>query len=347
MTLPHGAARDAGRPWVAVTRSDLPGDVVGRLATVAEVRSWTCDSPPDGAALRDLVRGCSGVLALGTDRIDDALLTAAGPQLRVVALASMGYDAVDLAAAAAHGVVVTHTPSVLAETTADLAVALILMARRRLRMAAQTLHSGGWTTFRMGDLLGLDVHGARLGLLGYGQIGQAVARRARGFGMAVQHCDPGHPGSDQQSTAVGFDELVSSSDVLSVHVPLNPQTRGLIGPDVLARMKPTATLVNTSRGGVVDEAALLDALRDGQIHSAGMDVMEREPRTDPADPLLNEPRLVLLPHVGSATEATRAAMVERAADNLAAVLAGRPALTPIPGSPAVAPGPARPGAVLA
>jgi glyoxylate reductase len=324
------APESAARPRVAVSRSDLPGAATRALAEVAEVVEWPGAEPPTAEELRAFVAGCSGLLALGTDRIDAALLDAAGPSLQVVALASMGFDAADVAAAGERGVVTTHTPTVLAETTADLAFALILWARRRLRVAERTLLDGGWTTFRMGDLLGLDVHGARLGLLGYGQIGQAVARRARGFGMVVRHHDPLRPDGDGLSEPVGFDELVATSDVLSLHVPLTPATRGLVGAEVLARMQSTATLVNTSRGGVVDEDALLAALRAGTLHSAGLDVMEREPRSDPADPLLADGRLVVLPHVGSATEATRAAMVDLAARNITAVLTGSPAPTPIP-----------------
>jgi lactate dehydrogenase-like 2-hydroxyacid dehydrogenase len=317
---------------VAVSRAGLPAEVARHLAGVAEVRAWPREVPPSPAELAELVRGCSALLAMGNDRIDAALLEAAGPGLRVVALASMGYDSLDVAAAAAAGVTATHTPSVLAETTADLAFALILMARRRLRVAASTLHAGRWRAFGMGDLLGLDVHGARLGLIGYGQIGQAVARRGAGFGMSVTHLARSRP-SDGLSRAVGLDELVTTSDVLSIHVPLTPETRGLVGRDLLARMKPTATLVNTSRGGIVDEEALLEALAAGRLHSAGLDVMEREPRTDPADALLAEERLVVLPHVGSATEATRTAMADLAARNITEVLSGRPARTPIPGTP--------------
>jgi lactate dehydrogenase-like 2-hydroxyacid dehydrogenase len=329
------------RPRVAVTRSALPGTGVAALAAVADVVEWPHDAPPTPGQLRELVAGCDAVLALGTDVFDAATLDAAGGVLTVVALASMGHDALQLDALAARGVVGTHTPSVLAETTADLTMALILMARRRLRAAAAFLDAGRWTTFRMDGLLGLDVHGARLGLLGYGQIGQAMARRASGFAMPVQHHDPARPGDDGRSVAVPFDQLIETSDIISVHVPLTSQTRGLIGPQVLGRMKPTATLVNTARGGVVDEPALLEALRSGRLHSAGLDVMEREPRSDPADPLLAEPHLVVLPHVGSATEATRAAMVGLAADNILAVLAGQDALTPVPGG-AVRPG-TRPG----
>lgn len=320
------------RPRVALSRSGLPGDGVGRLAARFDVTAWTGPQPPAPAELASLVQGCEGLLVLGSDRVDSALLDAAGPRLRVVALASMGYDGVDVAAAMERGVVVTHTPDVLADTTADVAMALILMARRRLPASMDALRRGAWGAFRMDAFLGLDVHGATLGLIGYGQIARALARRAAGFGMRVQHHHPRRREDDELSRWVPFDELLRTSDVVSVHTPLTDETKGMIGAAELALMKPTATLVNTGRGGVVDEEALLAALRSEQLHSAGLDVMTGEPRTDPSDPLLNEPRLVVLPHVGSATEATRAAMVDLAARNIEAVLDGRPAPTPLPGT---------------
>ncbi|MEU6252779.1 D-glycerate dehydrogenase [Streptomyces sp. NPDC047043] len=310
------------RQRVLVTRANLPGGGPTRLASHADVVG-------PGPA----VGGVSGILALGNDRVDAALLDAAGPSLRVVALASMGYDAVDQEAAAARGVVVTHTPGVLAETTADLTFALILMARRRLGAARDSLAAGQWNVFRMGDHLGLDVHGATLGLVGYGQIGKAVARRAQGFGMRLLHHDPYAP-DDALSTSVDLPTLLAESDVVSLHVPLTPQTRHLVGAAELAAMKPTATLVSTSRGGVVDEDALLSALRNGVIHSAGLDVFEREPMGTELSPLVGDPRVVTLPHIGSATEATRAAMVDLAVDNILEVLAGRPARTQLPGTAA-------------
>jgi glyoxylate reductase len=186
----------------------------------------------------------------------------------------------------------------------------------------------------MDDYLGLDIHRATLGIVGYGQIGRALARRVHGFGMRVLRHDP-HAADDGLSEAVDFATLLTESDIVSLHVPLTPQTRHLISATELAAMKPTATLVNTSRGGVVDEHALLTALRLGQIHSAGLDVFETEPLHDTASPLLTQGRLVVLPHAGSATEATRAAMVDLAVDNLLAVLTGRPAPTPLPGTSAV------------
>jgi lactate dehydrogenase-like 2-hydroxyacid dehydrogenase len=328
----QNGSRGPTRPRVVVTRRSLPGSGLDRLARHADVVRWDATEPPDPAALQSLVAGADALLCLGNDRVDAALLDAAGPSLRVVALASMGFDAVDQHAAGDRGVVVSHTPGVLADTTADLTFSLILMARRRLVDATDHLRAGGWSTFRMDDYLGLDVHGATLGLIGYGQIGRAVARRARGFGMRVFHHDPNATRDDDLSHAVGLPALLADSDVISLHVPLTPRTRHLIGTAELAAMKPTATVVNTSRGGVIDEQALLTALRRGQIHSAGLDVFETEPLRDTTSPLLTEPRLVVLPHIGSASQTTRAAMVDLAIDNLVDVLSGRAASTPLPGT---------------
>ncbi|MEU5593976.1 D-glycerate dehydrogenase [Streptomyces sp. NPDC020298] len=316
------------------TRQDLPGSGLRRLAEKAEVVSWAGTDKPGPGDLAALAPGSTGILALGNDPVDAALMAAAGRSLRVIALASMGFDNVDRAAAAERGIVVTHTPGVLAETTADLTFALILAARRRLGAAAASLARGGWDQFRMHDHLGLDVHGATLGLVGYGQIGRAVARRAQGFGMRVIHHDP-YASDDAVSTRVGLETLLAEADVVSLHVPLTAETRHLISHRELAVMKPTATLVSTSRGGVIDEAALLEAVRRGALHSAGLDVFEREPMGEDLSPLVGEPHVITLPHIGSATDTTRAAMVDLAVDNILDVLAGRPARTPLPGTPAV------------
>ena len=326
---------DVTRPRVAVSRAGLPGSGIELLASRCEVVEWDGAAPPNAAELAELVRGCDGALVLGTDRVGEDLLDAAGPGMRVVALASMGFDAVDQAAAAERGVVVTHTPHVLAETTADITMSLILMSRRRLGHAVDSMRRGEWRIFQMDGFLGLDVYGATLGLVGYGQIARAVARRAAGFGMRIQHHDPYQSADDDLSAAVTLPELLRTSDVVSLHVPLTPDTINLISTAELALMKPTATLVNTARGGIVDESALLAALRSGRLHSAGLDVMVDEPRSEPTDPMFAEPNLVVLPHVGSATEATRAAMVDLAARNVLSVLDGREALTPLPGTSAV------------
>lgn len=319
---------------VLTTRENLPGHGLDRLSEAADVVAWPGTGKPGPADLAGLASGVSGVLALGNDPVNGALMDAAGPGLRVISLASMGFDNVDRAAAAERGIVVTHTPRVLAETTADLTFALILAARRRLSAAGASLAEGSWELFRMHDYLGLDVHGATLGLVGYGQIGRAVARRAHGFGMRVLHHDPYAP-DDVLSTSVGLTTLLAGSDIVSLHVPLTEETRHLISARELASMKPTATLVSTSRGGVVDEEALLHAVREGRLHSAGLDVYEREPMGTELSPLVAEPHVVTLPHIGSATEATRAAMVDLAVDNILDVLAGRHARTPLPGSPAM------------
>ncbi|WP_416972748.1 2-hydroxyacid dehydrogenase [Streptomyces sp. 4F14] len=313
------------RTRVLTTRESFPGTALPRLAQAADVVSWPGTDKPAPADLAALAPGVTAILALGNDTVDAALMDAAGPSLRVIALASMGYDNVDRVAAAERGITVTHTPGTLAETTADLAFALILAARRRLGAANASLMSGGWDTFRMHEYLGLDVHGATLGLIGYGQIARAVARRARGFDMRVLHHSRTSPDSVPLAT------LLAESDIVSLHVPLTPETHHLIGARELAAMKPTATLVNTARGGVVDEEALLDAVRAGRIHSAGLDVFAREPMGADLSPLVKEPNIVTTPHIGSATESTRAAMADLAADNILDVLAGRPARTPIPG----------------
>lgn len=319
---------------VLSTRNQLPGGGLDRLADRFDVIRPAGSGPARPQELLDLAPGVDAVLALTPDQPGRALLDAAGPSLKVISLASMGFDGVDLAAAADRGVVVTNTPDVLAETTADLAFALILMARRRLLTAADSLRAGDWDAFRMDGYLGLDVHGATLGLIGYGQIAQAVARRAAGFGMRILHHTrtPGAP--DGLSIAVDLPTVLAQSDVVSLHVPLTPATRGLIGARELAAMKPTATLVNTARGGVVDQDALLDALEQGVIHSAGLDVFAEEPLGQHVSRLVAAQTLVPLPHIGSATESTRAAMVDVAVDNIIDILAGSPARNPVPGTPA-------------
>jgi lactate dehydrogenase-like 2-hydroxyacid dehydrogenase len=324
---------------IVLSRRRLPGSapaILGGLADTGGLALPDHDGRPSAGELAGLSRGADAILCLGNDVVDAGLLDAAGARLQVVALASTGFDKVDLVAAAERGVVVTHTPGVLAETTADLAFALVLAARRRLLAAADDLRSGAWATFRMDGHLGLDVHGATLGLVGFGRIGRAVARRAAGFGMRTLVHDPGAgplPDGIGDVRSAGLDVLLRAADVVSLHVPLTPATRGMLGERELASMKPTATLVNTSRGGVVDEPALFAALRAGRLHSAALDVFEREPL--PAADVATVgavPNLLALPHVGSATEDTRAAMVDLAARNIAQVLTGAPPETPVPGS---------------
>ncbi len=265
----------------------------------------------DPAALAE----ADALICLLTDRIDAATLDAC-PRLRAVATVSVGYDNVDVDGARQRGIAVLHTPGVLDETTADLAFALLLMAARRLGVAERELRAGRWAGWDMTSFLGRDV--TRLGLVGYGRTGRAMARRAAGFGMEVRHHtrgDTGVPGWTGE-----LDQLLGWADAVSLHVPLTPETRGLVGARELALMQPSAVLVNTARGPVVDEVALAAALREGRLFGAGLDVYSEEPAVHPD--LLAAPNLVLLPHVGSATVETRTAMAALAAEGVRAVLAG-------------------------
>jgi glyoxylate reductase len=298
---------------VFVTR-DLPGGALDRLAAEHEVDVWPERTPPPPDVLRARAAPAQGLLSLLTDRIDAALLDAC-PELRVIANHAVGVDNIDLDAARVRGIAVGNTPDVLTETTADLAFALILAAARRLPEAERAVREGEWLTWEPGWLLGRDVHGATLGIVGYGRIGRAVARRAGGFDMEVLHT-----GRDE---GVGLDELLERSDVVSLHTPLTRETRHTIDAAALTRMKPTAILVNTARGPLVDQEALEAALCEGGIAAAALDVTDPEPL--PSDhPLLRAPNLLVVPHIGSATHATRARMADMAVDNILAGLAGRP-----------------------
>jgi lactate dehydrogenase-like 2-hydroxyacid dehydrogenase len=248
-----------------------------------------------------------------SDRIDAPLMDAC-PHLRVIANYAVGSDNIDLDAAAQRGIVAGVTAGVLTDATADLAFACILAAARRLPEAMAAVRAGEWKTWGPDWLLGHDVHGATLGIVGYGRIGQAVAKRAAGFAMEVVHTG---------THGLPVDEVLQRADVVSLHVPLTPATRHLIDAAALRRMKPTAVLVNTARGGVVDQDALAHALGDGQIAGAALDVTDPEP-LPPDHPLLRIPNLLVLPHIGSATHATRERMADVAVDNLLAGLAGRP-----------------------
>lgn len=270
---------------------------------------------PDG--WRALLPEADALVCLLTDRIDAALLDTA-PRLRVVATVSVGYDNVDLAACAARGVAVVHTPGVLTEATADVAFGLLLAAARLFWLGSSDVRAGRWVGWSMESYVGRDVAGATLGLVGYGRIARAVARRAAAFGMEVLHHtrhDTGTPGF-----VASLDDLLRAASYVSLHVPLTPATRHLVGARELALLGPDGVLVNTSRGPVVDEAALALALRSRELFAAGLDVYEDEPRVHPD--LLASPYAVLLPHVGSATVGTRLAMTRLAASGVAAVLAG-------------------------
>ena len=279
------------------------------------------DQPLTHQELVDAAAGVDAIVCLLTDRIDAGVI-AAGRNLKAIGNVAVGYDNVDVAAAERAGVAVCNTPGVLDETTADVAFGLILAASRLFGEAERDLRAGRWTAWNINQYLGYDVHGATLGLVGYGRIGRAVGRRAAGFGMRVLH-HTRHP-TGQPGHLASLDELLASADVVSLHVPLSEHTRHLIGRRELELMKPSAVLVNTARGPVVDSEALAEALESGTIFAAGLDVYEDEPHVPPK--LLAAPRTVLLPHVGSGSLQTRTAMARLAAGGVGAVLAGeRPA----------------------
>jgi glyoxylate reductase len=307
---------------VLVTRRLPDGGLTPLVAAGHEIVQRPDDTAFEPAELAVAASGVDAIVCVLTDRIDAAVLEAAAPRLRVVGNVAVGYDNVDLEAARSHGVAVCNTPGVLDETTADLAFLLVLAAARRSSDAEAALRKGRWTGFAMDDFLGTDVHGSILGVVGFGRIGRAVARRAAAFGMDVLH----HTRHDTGVTGwvADLDDLLARADAVTLHVPLTDETSHLIDAGRLARMGPHAVLVNTSRGPVVDEAALADALERDVIFGAGLDVYEREPAVHPR--LLAAPHAVLLPHIGSATGQTRRRMTERACEGVVQVLAGtRPA----------------------
>jgi lactate dehydrogenase-like 2-hydroxyacid dehydrogenase len=329
-----------GRPRVFVARQ-IPDVGLAPLREATDLTVWAEPLPPPREALLRAVAGCAGILTLLTDRVDAELLEAAGPGLRVVSNYAVGVDNIDLAECTRRGIPVGHTPGVLTETTADLAFALLMAAARRIVEAADFVRAGRWLTWDPMLLLGADVHGSSLGLVGFGRIGQAVARRAAGFGMVVRYhsrrrADPATEAA-LGASFVELDELFEVSDAVSLHVPLTAETYRLVGADRLRRMKPTAILVNTARGPIVDTEALVTALREGWIGAAALDVTDPEPL--PADhPLLRLPNAIVVPHIGSASRATRGRMAEMAAANLLAGLRGEP--LPYCANPEVGPRPA-------
>jgi lactate dehydrogenase-like 2-hydroxyacid dehydrogenase len=319
------------RPRVFVARR-IPDAGLDPIAAACDLSVWEEELPPTREALLARVAGCDGILTLLTDRVDDALLDAAGPGLKVVSNYAVGYDNIDVTACARRGVAVGNTPGALTETTADLAWALILASSRRVVEGDRYVHEGRWRTWGPMLLMGSDIHGATLGVVGLGRIGQAVARRAAGFGMTILYSSRNRVAPEIETelgaSYVSLPELLERSDIVSLHVSLAPDTRGLIDAIALARMKPTAVLVNTSRGPVVDQAALATALRDGVIAAAGLDVTDPEP-IPTGDPLLGLANCIVLPHIASATLATRGRMAAMAAANLLAGVRGEPLPTPV------------------
>jgi glyoxylate reductase len=296
---------------VFVTRR-LPGDALDRIRAEHAVEVWAEPEPPAAETLRERAGECEGLLSLLTDRVD-AELIAAAPHLRAISNYAVGTDNVDIPAATARGIPVGNTPEVLTDSTADLAVALMLGISRRICEGERLVRQGEWSTWSPGWHLGRDLHSSTVGIVGGGRIGTAVARRLEGFGCELIVAGRSGP--------TPFDELLERSDFVSLHVPLADETRGLIGEAELRAMKETAYLVNTARGPLVDQHALARALREGWIAGAALDVTDPEP-LPPYDPLLEAPNLLVIPHLGSATHATREAMAEIAVANLGAGLEG-------------------------
>lgn len=310
------------RARVFVTR-DLPGRAIQVLQGRSDAEVWPGDDPPAQEELAARVANCDGLLSLLTERVDAALLDAA-PGLLVVSNMATGFDNVDVAAATARHVLVTRTPGVLSGTTADFAFALLLAAARRLPEGDRYTRGGHWRTWGPQTLLGHDVHGATIGIVGMGGIGTEVARRAHGFGMRILYSSrTRRPGIEVESRAefVPLLELLAEADFVTLHTPLTEDTRHMINERTLRLMKPTAILVNTGRGGLVDQAALYAALKEGRLAGAALDVTDPEPMPD-YDPLLTLPNVIVTPHIASASVATRSHMALLAAENLLAGLHG-------------------------
>ncbi len=310
---------------VFITRT-IPGPAPETLAAAGhEVEIWPGELPPPREALAQRLATADAVMTMVTDRID-AELMASAPRLRVISNMAVGYDNVAPSDADAAGIWLTNTPGVLADTTADLAFGLLMAAARNIPQSERDTRVGGWKTWSPTGWLGLDVHGATLGIVGLGEIGTVMARRARGFEMRVLYAS--RTARPEAEVMLGvqrasLEDLLRASDFVSIHTPLTPETRRFIGAPEFALMQSHAILINTARGGVIDQDALVEALRSGTIGGAALDVMEPEPL--PLDhPLYSFPNVVLTPHIGSASHATRQRMASMAAANILAVLAGQP-----------------------
>ncbi|MBI4199213.1 MAG: D-glycerate dehydrogenase [Chloroflexi bacterium] len=312
------------RPRVFVTRT-VPDAALQLLRAGTDLEVWQGELPPSPGELREKARDAVGLLTTLTDRVDAALLDAA-PRLKVVSNVATGTDNVDVAEATRRGVLVGRTPGVLVKTCAEFTMALLLASARRVVESDRYVHQGAWKTWHPMAFLGRDLAGQTLGIAGLGQIGLEVARRALAFEMRLVYFSRTRKHEEERhlplTWAPGLKELLPQVDFLTLHVPLTPQTRHLIGERELASMKPTAMLVNTSRGPVVDQRALYQALRDGVIAAAALDVTDPEP-ISPQDPLLALPNVVITPHIASASHATRTRMAVLAAENLLAALEGR------------------------
>jgi glyoxylate reductase len=325
-------AEAGSRPRVFVSRI-IPDEGLALIRASCEMDLWDGELPPPRDELLRRVAGVDGALTLLTDKVDDAFLDAAGPQLRVVSNYAVGFDNIDVAACAGRGIPVGNTPGVLTDTTADLAWTLLMAAARRVPEGDRYVRDGRWKTWGPLLLLGPDVHGATIGIVGFGRIGQAVARRAAGFGMRILYHDVNELPSDVTeplgAVFTPLDDLLAQSDFVSLHVNLTPETRHLIDARTLALMRPTAVLVNTSRGPVVDQAALADALEQDGIFAAALDVTDPEP-IPMDDRLVGRDDCLIVPHIASASRATRGKMAQMAAANLIAGVTGQPLPTEVP-----------------
>jgi glyoxylate reductase len=307
-----------------VVTGKIPAGGLARLKAEHDVTAWESDDAISRAELLAMVAGADAIVSLLTEKVDAELLDAAGPQLKSVSNVAVGYNNIDVPACEKRGVLVTNTPGVLTEATADIAMSLILMATRRLGEGERVIRAQEPWQWGMFYMLGMGLQGRQLGIVGMGQIGIATARRAKAFGMNIAYTRrtplEDHVIEELDAKFMTMDELIESSDVLSLHCPYSPATHHLMSENQFARMKKTAFLINTARGPIVDEAALVAALKSGEIAGAGLDVFENEPVVHPG--LLELDNAVLIPHLGSATVETRAAMADIAATNALAILAG-------------------------
>ncbi|MCX7228661.1 MAG: D-glycerate dehydrogenase [Burkholderiales bacterium] len=319
------------KPRLLITRRVFP-EVVEALSAAYEVETNPDDAFWTPEQTRAKAAGCEALYVVATDRVDAALLEAC-PRLKIVATGSVGYNQIDVAACTARGIAVTNTPDVLTEATADMAWALLMSTARRVTESERWLRDGQWGRWAWDQFLGADVHGATLGIVGMGRIGSAVARRAAGFSMRLQYTNRSAAANERElgATRVELDTLLATSDHVVLVLPYSPATHHLIGERELGLMKPTATLVNIARGGIVDDAALARALGAGTIAAAGLDVYEGEPTVLPA--LLEVPNVVLTPHIGSATRSSRLGMAMLAARNLLAHATGDALLTQVNAGP--------------
>jgi glyoxylate reductase len=321
-------------PSILVTRR-LPASVLAKLHAIGDVDLYTGDAAISPDELRRRIAGKDALVCLLTDSIDAGVIDA-GPNLKVIANVAVGFNNIDVAYARSRGILVTNTPDVLTESTANLTWGLILAVTRRVSEGERLLRRGGWNGWALDFMLGTELRGKQLGLVGFGRIGRAVAAHAPSFGMRVAYTSrrppsPGSgapgPGNLEHGESMSLDRLLNTSDVVSLHVPLNKETKHLIDRKAFSRMKRSAYLINTARGPVIDEGALAWALKEHLIAGAALDVYENEPVVHPE--LLTLENVLLVPHLGSATTETRTAMADLAAENVVAVLGGRPPITPV------------------